>query len=106
MDGLDPTLERALEHPQVRYAIEQQLSEVERTRQTYLDGLAAAAQIAQVSFFSQFPELSVVAPENLSSALEQLSRQDPAKFARVQVMVAVTEQLFAQQRAESSRQAD
>lgn len=104
--GLDPELEKALQHPQVRHAIEVQLSEAENTRQTYLNGLAAATQIAQISFLSQFPELAGLAPEHLPGALEQLSRQDPAKFARVQGIVATTEQLFAQQRAESGRQAE
>ena len=104
--GLDPELERALQHPQVRHAIEEQLGEAEKIRQTYLNGLAAATQIAQVSFLGQFPELAGLAPENLPGALEQLSRQDPAKFARVQAMVATTEQMFAQQRMESGRQAE
>lgn len=104
--GLDPEIEKALQHPQVRHAIEEQVREAENTRQTYLNGLAAATQIAQVSFLGQFPELAGLAPEHLPGALEQLSRHDPEKFARVQAMVATTEQLFAQQRAESSRQAE
>lgn len=104
--ALDPELARALEHPQVRQAIEQQLGEAEKTRQDYLNGLAAATQIAQVSFISQFPELANVAPDNLPGALEQMSRQDPARFARVQAMVTTTEQLFAQQQEESRRQAE
>jgi hypothetical protein len=100
---LDPELDKALNHPQVRQAIEQRISEAEQTRQGYLDGLAAATRIAQVSFLSQFPELAGTAPDNLPGALEQLSRQDPAKFARVQAMIATTEQLFAQQQQESLR---
>jgi hypothetical protein len=104
--GLDPELQKALEHPQVRHAIEQKIGEAEKTRQDYLNGLAAATQIAQVSFLSQFPELAAVAPENMSGVLAQMSRQDPAKFARVQAMVATTEQLFAGQRQESRRQAE
>ncbi|MDI1265893.1 MAG: hypothetical protein PS018_21835 [bacterium] len=102
--SLDVELEKALQHPQVRHAIEQQLGEAERMRQAYLDGIAAATQIAQVSFLSQFPELAAVAPENLPDALEQLSQQDPAKFERVRAMVAASEQLLERQRAESARQ--
>ena len=102
--GLDPELEKALQHPQVRRAIEVQVGEAEQTRQNYLNGLAAATQIAQVSFLSQFPELAGIAPEQLPGALEQMSRQDPAKLARVQAMVEATEQLFAHQRMESSHQ--
>ncbi len=103
---LDPEIEKALQHPQVRQAIEQQIDEAEKTRQSYLDGLAAATQIAQVSFLSQFPELASIAPEHLPGALELMSRQDPAKFARVQAMVETTEQLFAQQQQESRWQAE
>ena len=40
-------------------------AEAEKTRQGYVNGLAAATQIAQVSFLSQFPELASIAPENL-----------------------------------------
>jgi hypothetical protein len=105
-DGLDPELRKALEHPQVRQAIEQRIGEVEQARQGYLDGLAAATKIAQVSFLSQFPELAAVAPDGMSAALEQMSRQDPAKFARVQALVAATEQLFAEQRQDGLRQAE
>jgi hypothetical protein len=103
---LDPEIEKALQHPQVRRAIEQQIGEAEKTRQSYLDGLAAATQIAQVSFLSQFPELASIAPEHLPGALELMSQQDPAKFAQVQAMVATTDQLFAQQQQESRQQAE
>jgi hypothetical protein len=103
---LDPELEKALQHPQVRHAIDEQIGEIEKTRQSYLDALASATQIAQVSFLSQFPELASIAPENLPEALEQMSRQDPQGFARVQAMVATTEQLLAQQQQESLHQAE
>lgn len=103
---LDPELEKALQHPQVRQAIEERIGEAEKTRQDYLDGLAAATQMAQVSFLSQFPELASIAPENLPGALEQMSHQDPQRFARVQAMVATSEQLFTQQQQEIQRQAE
>jgi hypothetical protein len=104
--ALDPELEKALQHPQVIQAIEEKIGEAEKTRQNYLDGLTAATQIAQASFLSQFPELAGVAPESLPAALEQMSRQDPQKFARVQAMIATTEQLFAQRQQESRYQAE
>ncbi len=103
---LDPMLEKALQHPQVRQAIEQQIGEVEKARQHYLNGIAAATQIAQVSFLNQFPELAGIAEENLPGALALMARQDPVKFARVQAMIASTDQLFAQQRQESHHQAE
>jgi hypothetical protein len=101
IDGLASEIELALQHPQVRQAIEEKIGEVEKTRQDYRNGLAAATQIAQVSFVSQFPELASIAPENMPGALELMSRQDPVKFARVEALIATTEHMFAQQAQES-----
>jgi hypothetical protein len=103
---LDPELEKALQHPQVLQAIEERIGEVEKARQGYRDGLAAATQIAQASFLSQFPELAAISPENLPDALELMSRQDPAKFARVKSLIATSEQLLARQEQESRRHAE
>ncbi len=103
---LDPELEKALQHPQVLQAIEERIGEVEKARQSYRDGLAAATQIAQVSFLSQFPELAAIAPENLPGALELMSRQDPAKFAQVKSLIASSEQLLARQEQEGRLQAE
>jgi len=103
--NLDAELARAMRHPQVLQAIEQQVGEAERARQSYRDGLAAATQIAQATFLSQFPEFAGIAQENLPAALAQMSRQDPAKLARVQAAVAATEQLFARQAQENQRHA-
>lgn len=103
---LAPEVEKALKHPQIRQAIEEQLGEVEKTRQEYLAGLAAATQVAQMSFLDQFPELASVPPEQLPAALEQMSRQDPAKLARVEAMVATGQRLIAQQQQEGLRQAE
>ncbi len=105
-DRLDSELKKVINHPQVRQAIEEKVGEAERARESYLNGLAAATQIAQVSFVGQFPELASIAPEYLPGALELMSWQDPQKFARVQAAVAAAEQLFAQQRQENWRQAE
>ena len=106
IDGLASEIEKALQHPQVRQAIEDKIGEAEKTRQDYRNGLAAATQIAQVSFVSQFPELASIAAENLPGALELMSRQDPAKFARVEALIATTEHMFAQQAQENRRQTE
>ena len=103
---LDPAVEKALQHPQVRQAIEERVGDAEKARQSYRDGLAAATQLAQASFLGQFPELAAIAPENLPGTLELMARQDPAKFSRVKAMVATTEQLFAQQAHEARHQAE
>jgi len=105
-EQLDPELEKVLQHPQVLQAIEERIGEAEKARQSYHDGLAAATQIAQASFLGQFPELAAIPPENLPHALELMSRQDPAKFARVKAMVETSGQLFARQAQESRHQAE
>ncbi|QOG22043.1 hypothetical protein [Bradyrhizobium sp. SEMIA] len=103
---IDPDLEQLMQHPQVRLALEEKVGEVERARQSYADGLDTALQIAQASFVSQFPELAGLAPERLPEALAQIARQDPAKLARIQAIVAGSEQLRARQHEEMRRTAD
>ncbi len=105
-EGLDPALARALQHPQVRQAIDEEIAETYRVRQSYLDALAGATQIAQASFINQFPELAGIPPENLPGVLEQMSRQEPAKFSRVQSAIAAADQLLAQHQQESHRNAE
>lgn len=82
------------------------MGEVERARRSYVEGLDAAMQIAQASFVSQFPELVGLAPEQLPAALAQIAHQDPAKLARIQALVASSEQLRARQNEEVRRMAD
>jgi hypothetical protein len=106
IEGLDAELAKALQHPQVAQAIEERLGEAEKTRQNYLNGLAAAQQVVQMSILSQIPELVGIPPENVQAAFAQIARQDPARFARVQALVANTQQMFAQQQQESQRQAE
>ena len=105
-DGLDPELARALQHPQVVHAIEEKIAEAEQVRRSFVDGLMAATQIAQASFLSQFPEVAEIAPEHLPGALELMSRQDPAKFARIRATIESTEQLLVQHSQESNRRAE
>lgn len=106
LEGLDPALAKALQHPQVAQAIEERIGEAEKTRQNYLSGLAAAQQIAQMSILSQIPELIGVPPENVQATFAQLAKADPARFARVQALIAHTQQMFAQQQHEGRRSAE
>jgi hypothetical protein len=103
---LDPDIAQIMQHPQVRLALEEKVGEVERARRSYVDGLDAAMQIAQASFISQFPELAGLAPERLPEALAQIAHQDPAKLARIQAIVAGSEQLRARRDDEMRRTAD
>jgi hypothetical protein len=104
--ALDLDFEQLLRHPQVRLALEEKVGEVERARRSYVDGLDAAMQVAQVSFISQFPELASLAPERLPEALAQIAQQDPVKLQRIQAIIAGSEQLRARQNEEMRRTAD
>lgn len=106
IEGLDPELAKALHHPLVTQAIEERIGEAEKTRQNYVNALAAAQQIAQMSILSQIPELIGVSPENVQTRLAQIARQDPARFSRVQALIAHTQQMFAQQQQEHHRSAE
>ncbi|WP_027566666.1 hypothetical protein [Bradyrhizobium sp. URHA0013] len=103
---LEPDLDKLLQHPKVRLALEEKVGEVERARRSYAEGLDAAMQIAQASFVSQFPELAGLAPERLPEALAQIAHHDPAKLSRIQAIVAASEQLRARQSEEMRRTAD
>jgi len=105
-DRLAPELEKALQHPQVLRAIEEKISEAEKARQSYREGLEAATQIAQISFLGQFPEFAGMPTEHVPAALEKMSREDPAKLARIQAAVAASEHLLTQHAQERRSQAE
>ncbi|MEH2508934.1 hypothetical protein V1291_000288 [Nitrobacteraceae bacterium AZCC 1564] len=105
-DGeLDPELEKALRHPQVRQAIEQQLGEAEHTRRSYADAIGATMDVAKVAFFNQFPELAGLTEAQIPMALQYLSQTAPEKFARIRSTLTQLEQLGAAQQHEKQLQA-
>ncbi|WP_298255823.1 hypothetical protein [Bradyrhizobium sp.] len=106
VEGLDPELAKALQHPQVAQAIEERLGETEKVRQDYISALASARQLAQMSILSQIPELVGLPPDNVPAAFADIARRDPARFARVQALIAGTQQMFAQQQQEHRRSAE
>jgi hypothetical protein len=106
IEGLDPELAKALQHPQVAQAIEERLGETEKVRQDYINALTSARQVAQMSILSQIPELIGVPPDNVQAAFADIARKDPARFARVQALIASTQQMFAQQQQEDRRSAE
>lgn len=105
-DGeLDPVLEKALRHPQVRQAIEQQLGEAEHARRSYADAIGATMDVAKVAFFNQFPELAGLTEAQIPAALQYLSQTAPEKLTRIRSTLAQLEQLGAAQQQEKQVQA-
>jgi len=105
-DGeLDPELEKALRHPQVRQAIEQQLGEAEHARRSYADAIGATMDVAKIAFFNQFPELAGLTEAQIPAALQYLSQTAPEKFLRIRNMLAQLEQLGTAQHREKQVEA-
>jgi hypothetical protein len=79
VDGLDPEVERALKHPQVRQAIEQEYSRAYAVAQSYDAALATANQFAQATLAEQLPELKQLPISQWEAALTVLAQHAPAR---------------------------
>jgi len=82
VDGLDPEVAKALQHPQVRQAIEEELGKAEAAKQNYSQALAAAQQIAQASLVDTLPELANVPQELWAQAIGVINQSDPQRVQR------------------------
>lgn len=96
---LDPEIERALSNPKIQAALSQQVAETEAVRQQYASNVEAAAQIAQATFMSQFPEFAHIPAENLPAAIQAMQMQDPARAAQIAAVIQRTLPIFEQQKA-------
>jgi hypothetical protein len=73
--GLDPDLARALEHPQVREMLEQQVA-------AYQGAIQEAGNYARSALIESFPELTNLQPQQYEAALQTLNAQNPERVAR------------------------
>ncbi|WNV10173.1 hypothetical protein [Tardiphaga sp. 709] len=102
---LDPEVERALKHPQVRQAIEQQLGEAEQVRTSYSAALEAANSFAQATFFQVAPQLEGLPPDQLAQGLMMLKDVDPKAFnAAIGVLGRVEQINQAKQQEQQQRE--
>lgn len=99
----EPDLEKALAHPKIRAAIEQQAAEIETARHAHVSGLAAATQIAEQSFFSQFREFADVPPDQRMAVFAAIAQREPARAESIRAAVMQMGELVAQHGAESSK---
>ena len=98
-DGVDPEIaeiERALNNPKVKAAIQQQIGETEQARQEHINGLGAATTIATSALMSQFPELANVPVEQYGAVFAQIEQQNPGR-ARQMLSIAGNLQALSQQ---------
>lgn len=80
-------VEKTLNHPKIRDAIASHISEAETARQNHVTGLAGATQLAEATFFSQYPEFMNVAPEQRGAVFAAIEQNDPARAASIRSTV-------------------
>ncbi len=108
-DGqLDPIVQEALKHPQVRQAIEEQVGKADAARQSYDRALGAVGGMLREIVFAQFPELTSHTAQQFESALVQLSQRDPARYGQARALAdrlsaVQTAQLLQQQQRDATQ---
>lgn len=104
IDGLDPEVERALKHPQVRQAIEEELGKAQHVQRSFSEALGTVQSWAQASFLEAVPELQGLAPEQMEQGLALLSQVDPPRFQKAMGLLGrVNELQIAQQQQQQQR---
>lgn len=99
--AFDP--EKALEHPQVKEAIERVTRETVEAREKHVNGLAAATSIAEQSILGKYPELMNIAPEQRLSAFAAIAQNDPERAAAIQADIMSLANVYTQYTAENER---
>jgi len=99
--AFDP--EKALEHPQVKEAIEKVTAETEAARLHHVSGLAAATQMAEAAFFNQFPELAGLEGEQRVQAFAAIAQNDPQRAEQIRASVNGIANLFQQYSTENGK---
>ncbi len=108
-DGqLDPIVQEALKHPQVRQAIEEQVGKADAARQNYDRALGVVGGMLREVVFAQFPELTSHTAQQFKSALARLSQRDPARYGQARALAdrlsaVQTVQLLQQQQRDATQ---
>jgi hypothetical protein len=104
---IDPQLQAALEHPQVREALQREFQAVEHARAQYAAGLAQTTSIGVAAILSEFPELAQASQQDLPRAFAQMKASDPARAERASAAVQRVTALAAEhQRFQAHRIAE
>jgi len=96
-------IERALELPQIKEAIEKVTRESVEAREKHVSGLAAATSIAEQSILGKYPELANIAPEQRLQAFAAIAQNDPDRASAIQADIANLASVFTQYTAENER---
>lgn len=79
IEGLHPDVAKALQHPQVREAIEAELNEAGRQREAFTNSLQAGQQMLQATVSALAPQLDGMPVEQWPQAIQMLHQVDPVR---------------------------
>lgn len=104
-DGLDPELSRALKHPQVRQAIEEQLGEAHKAREAYSSGLETTRVHTLATLAEVVPHLAGLSPQQFEQGLAVLAEVDPPRFQTAMNILGRAHTIAQAQQQDQQRQA-
>jgi hypothetical protein len=102
--GLEPSLEKALQHPQVRQAVEEELGKAAQVQQAYATGLQNANTFSQAALIELAPELAALPLDQFAQGLQALATVAPQRYQSVLNLLDRVGRLQAEQQQEQQRQ--
>ena len=86
--GIDPELHRAMQHPQVRQAMEEEFGKATKLQTHYSERVQVANDFAFATVVTAFPELAGMKTNaQITGFLNQLQQTDPARFKQATTML-------------------
>jgi hypothetical protein len=78
--GVDPRVSEALKHPQVREAIQAEVTKAQETQTQYSKAVQNAYNASLVFFGHAYPEFQNMTAEQVVPAMQQLAQTNPQRF--------------------------
>lgn len=103
---LDPEIEKALNNPKIKAALDHHISETEGVRQAYSQAVETANEFARASFMENFPEITALPLHQWADALGAMAQREPDRFNRAvnTLQRVVRSQEAAQQQRQQAEQ--
>ncbi len=101
----EPDIEKTLNHPRVKAALEQHIQETEAVKQNYSKAVDVANTFAQAAFIENFPEIAALPLAQWEGALAAMSQQEPERFAKAMGTLNRVAQLQAAQQQQQQEKA-
>jgi hypothetical protein len=107
--GLDAEVTKALSHPQIRQAIEEEMGKATQLQTQHTQQIELANHFAQAAFLEHYPDLQALPLDQVVPALRQMARTNPQRFkAAIATLervgqAAAAQHHFQQQRAAAEK---